>query len=145
MAGFSNVSAAPNAVYSGSCTPNQVTISAQAVDSKGITAVVLFYRLRDNNGIQSEWLNASMNPNGTELYSKTVNVASTANQLGLANEGGTLEYQLVIQEKSGAYVRSQVYADVQVAACGSTLPDLEIRPKSTVDFSILPTKVPIVK
>jgi hypothetical protein len=145
LAGFSNVSAAPNAAYSGNCTPNQVSVSAQAVDNNGITTVVLFYRLRDANGNKTEWLNASMNPQGAEQYSKTVNVASAANQLGVANLNGTMEYQLVIQNKIGAYVRSQVYADVLVASCGATLPDIQIKPKSTADFSIFPTKKPIVK
>jgi hypothetical protein len=139
--GVSNVSASPLSVYSGNCSPNQVTISAKATDANGITAVVLFYRLREDGGTATAWMNASMNPSGADMYTKTVNVSSAASQVGLSNPDGTFEYQIVIQNKKTEMVRSPMFYDVTVVGCGGTLPDIQILPQKTIDVNIFPTKV----
>ncbi len=141
LAGFNSVSASPNAVYSGNCTPNQVTISAQTTQTTGITAVILFYRLRDS-GSTSEWLNSSMNLQAPGQYIKSINVASAASDLGRSNQSGTLDYQLVIQQQNGDLIRSQVYSNVEVAACGFSLPGIQA--KTIIPIPLIRT-VEIVK
>jgi hypothetical protein len=143
VAGISNINATPNSVYYGNCTPNQVTISAQASDSRGIVAVVLFYRLRDGEGNATEWMDIAMNPKGGDLYSRTLDITSIANQARYRSQNGELVYQVVIQNKNQEMTRSQVYSDVEVLACGQMLPGIEINPILPI-LPIIPSNTPII-
>ncbi|MBN2677205.1 MAG: hypothetical protein JXR32_03960 [Anaerolineaceae bacterium] len=145
-AGFSNFSAAPSSVFYGNCTPNQVSVNVQAVDPAGITTVVLFYRLRGENGNATEWLNVAMNPQGADQFNKTVDIKYLARQTGFTQQKGILEIQLVIQNTQTEMTRSQVYADVAVHPCGldvPVLPRITVMPGITV-VPLLPTKTPII-
>lgn len=118
-AGFSGISITPDVVYYGVCSPDEVLVSANATDPAGITAVVLFYRLRDDNGNASDWLNSAMNPQGGSTYAKTVNMNTLAEETGFGESFGTftLEVQLVIQNSLGEMTGSPVYGDVVVEYC----------------------------
>lgn len=118
-AGFSDISITPDRVYYGVCSPDEVRVSAKAVDPTGITAVVLFYRLRDASGTASAWLNTAMDPQGEGQYARTVNMNTLTAQTGLDQTFGTftLEVQLVIQNTLGEITSSPVLANVTVAYC----------------------------
>jgi hypothetical protein len=58
-----------------------------------------------------------MNPLGGDLYQGTIN--PTAALGGVPFEQGTLQYQVVVQQKNGDLtIRTPVLADVAVQACG---------------------------
>lgn len=116
-AGFTNFNIAPGLVYYGYCSPYEVLVSVEAIDPAGITTVVLFYRLRDENGNKTEWLNSAMDPQSGAQYTKTVNVNILAEQTGFTQSTGTLEVQLVIQNNLGQMTSSPVYGDVVVQYC----------------------------
>lgn len=119
VAGFANFNIEPDLVYYGYCSPYEVLVSVEATDPAGITAVVLFYRLKDENGNSSGWLNSAMDPQSGAQYAKTVNVSILANQTGFDQSFGTftLEVQLVIQNSLGQMTSSPVYGDVVVQYC----------------------------
>jgi len=118
-AGFSGISITPDVVYYGVCSPDEVLVSANATDPAGITAVVLFYRLRDENGNVSAWFNSAMDPQGGSTYAETVNMNTLAEGTGFGASFGTftLEVQLVIQNSLGEMTGSPVYGDVVVEYC----------------------------
>ena len=118
-AGFSGISITPDLVYYGVCSPDEVQVTADAIDPAGITAVVLFYRLRDENGNVSAWFNSAMDPQGGAQYAETLNMNTLADGTGFGASFGTftLELQLVIQNNLGETTRSQVYRDVVVEYC----------------------------
>jgi len=118
-AGFTNINITPDLAYYGVCSPDEVQVSVMAVDPDGITAVVLFYRLRDENGTTSAWLNSAMDPEGGGQYAKSVNMNTLAAQTGFDESFGTftLEVQLVIQNSLGETTNSPVYGDVTVEYC----------------------------
>ena len=118
-AGFSSITISPDLVYYGVCSPDEVLVSATAADPAGITAVVLFYRLRDENGNVSGWLNSAMDPQGGANYAETLNMNTLADQTGFGASFGafTLEVQLVIQNSAGEMTSSPVYRDVVVEYC----------------------------
>ena len=112
-----DISAQPGEVSYGICSPTQLAISARAYDPNGITVLVIFYRFRDQSGNATGWLDASMNPQGGDLFSQTISISSAVDALGFAGKGGTLEYQLIIQNKASEMVRGDVRSDVRVNAC----------------------------
>ena len=118
-AGFTDINITPDLVYYGYCSPDEVLVSAKAVDPAGITAVVLFYRLRDANGTASAWLNSAMDPQGGDQYAKTVNMNTLTDQTGLDQTLGTftLEVQMVIQNTLGGMTSSPVLGNVTVEYC----------------------------
>jgi hypothetical protein len=118
-AGFANINISPNLVYYGYCTPYEVIISVEATDPAGITAVVVFYRLKDENGNTTEWFSSAMIPQGGAIYAQTVNVDTLAAETGFEESFGTLtlEVQLVIQNSLGQMTNSPVYGDVIVEYC----------------------------
>ena len=138
--GFSNFTASPSSVHFGSCSPNQVSVSANAIDTSGITTVVLFYRMRDENGQSTDWSNVAMNPGTNNQYSKTISLSSFDSPYA----SGTLDIQLVIQNANGELIRSEVYSQVGISSCLQPLfeldgPDIHIIP-------LFPTNTPpIVK
>ncbi|MBI9049193.1 MAG: hypothetical protein JEZ00_07230 [Anaerolineaceae bacterium] len=136
--GFSNFSASPGAVHYGNCSPNQVSVSAIAVDPAGITTVVLFYRMRDNNGQVTEWSNTNMNPGSNDQYSKTINL----NSFDSPHTSGTLDIQLVIQNKNSDLLRSEVYSQVGITGCFQPLFELESTKPSLIP--LFPTSTPII-
>lgn len=117
--GFTNFNIAPDLVYYGYCSPYEVLVSVEAIDPAWITAVVLFYRLRDENGNKSEWFNSAMDPQSGARYAKTVNMNILAEQTGFGQSFGKfrLEVQVVIQNSLGQTTRSPVYGDVVVEYC----------------------------
>lgn len=117
--GFANLNIEPDLVYYGYCSPFEALVSAEASDPAGITAVVVFYRLKDGNGNTSEWLNSAMDPQGGARYTKSVNMNILASQTGFDQSFGTytLEVQLVIQNSLGQMTRSPVFGDVVVEYC----------------------------
>jgi hypothetical protein len=140
QAGFSNFSASPGSVYYGNCTPNQVRVSAQASDPAGITTVVLFYRMRNANGKSTDWQNAAMNPGSDDQYSKTIDLGNFTSPYN----NGTLDIQLVIQNKNNEMVRSEVYSQVDIAVCWQPLFEFEIEKTSIPIIPLIPTKTPII-
>ena len=118
-AGFNNVSITPGLVYYGVCSPDEVQVTADATDPAGITAVVLFYRLVDENGNVAAWFSSAMDPQGGVKYAKTVDMDSLAEWSGFGASFGTftLELQLVIQNSLGETTRSPVYGEVVVEYC----------------------------
>jgi hypothetical protein len=94
-------------------------VTAAASDPVGITAVVLFYRLRDENGNVSAWFNSAMDPQGGGGYAETVNMNTLAEETGFGESFGTftLEVQLVIQNSLGEMTGSPIYAEVVVEYC----------------------------
>jgi hypothetical protein len=117
--GFANLNIEPDLVYYGYCSPFEALVSAEASDPAGITAVVVFYRLKDENGNTTEWLNSAMDPQGGARYTKSVNMNILASQTGFDQSFGTfkLEVQLVIQNSLGQMTRSPVFGDVVVEYC----------------------------
>ena len=138
FAGFSNFAASPSSVHFGSCTPNQVTVSADVIDTTGITTVVLFYRMRDENGQATDWANVAMNPGTGNQYSKTLNLSSFESSYA----SGTLDIQLVIQNSNGEYIRSEVYSQVGISSCLQPLFELENSGLQIIP--LIPTNTPIV-
>jgi hypothetical protein len=118
-AGFANINISPDLVYYGYCSPYQVVVSVEATDPAGITAVVIFYRLKDENGNTTEWFSSAMDPQGGAYYSETINVNILAAETGFEESFGTftLEVQLVIQNSLGQMTNSSVYGDVVVEYC----------------------------
>lgn len=138
IAGFSGFTASPNAVHFGSCTPNQVTIHAQAYDPSGIATVVLFYRMRDDSGQSTQWINTTMNPEANNGYGKTLNLSSFSSPY----QSGSLDIQLVIQNQNEEMVRSQVYSQVGISACQFPLGEIKITPMSIIPM--FKTNTPII-
>ncbi|MBI9049190.1 MAG: hypothetical protein JEZ00_07215 [Anaerolineaceae bacterium] len=138
VAGFSNFNASPGAVHYGNCTPNQVSVSAHAIDPAGITTVVLFYRMRDENGQFTDWQNTAMNTAGNDQFSKTVNLNSFSSPYA----SGILDIQLVIQNKNGDFERSDVYSQVSITGCLQPLFKLESTRPSLIP--LFPTSTPII-
>lgn len=117
--GFSDVSITPDLVYYGFCSPDEVLVSVKAVDPAGITAVVLFYRLGDENGNKTAWLSSAMDPQSGGQYTKAVDMNTLTEQTGVDEtfETFTLELQMVIQNTLGGMTSSPVYSDVTVQYC----------------------------
>ena len=137
-AGFSNFAVSPSSVHYGSCTPNQVSVSANAVDSVGITTVTLFYRMRDENGNTTDWSNIAMNTGGNNHYSRTIDLAS----FNSSYSNGTLDIQLVIQNTNGELTRSDVYAQVGISSCLTPL--FELEGSNLQIIPLIPTNTPII-
>ena len=116
---FSNVSIGPDLVYYGYCSPYEVQVSVEARDQAGITAVVLYYRLKDENGNKTAWFNKAMNNLGGANYSGTVDVDKLAEETGFEESFGTfrLEIQMVIQNSLEGSTSSPVYGNVVVEYC----------------------------
>jgi hypothetical protein len=132
-----DVSARPGEVSYGICSPTEVTVSARAYDPSGITVLVIFYRFRDQSGNATDWLDAAMNPQGGDLYSRTISISSAVDALGFAGKGGTLEYQLIIQNKASEMIRGEVQKNVRVNACEGYI----LRP---LKMQGTPTPTPII-
>ena len=117
--GFSSFNITPDLVYYGFCSPDEVLVSVKAVDTAGITAVVLFYRLRDENGQTTAWLNSAMDPQSGGQYTKSVNMNTLAEQTGVDEtlKTFTLQVQMVIQNSLGQMTSSTIYSDVTVQYC----------------------------
>jgi hypothetical protein len=117
--GFLNLNISPDLVYYGYCSPYEVDVSVQAIDPAGITAVVLYYRLKDVSGNTTAWFSSTMVPQGDAYYIGTVNVDVLAEETGFEESFGTftLEIQLVIQNNLGQVTSSPIYGEVVVEYC----------------------------
>ena len=103
-------------VYSGAeiCGPLDVTITARAAASAGITAVVLFYRA-DPGGSRS-YKSTVMEPIGDDHYQATVNTGSILK--GAAES--SLQYQVVVQLADGdTSLRTPLMSDIAIQPCGT--------------------------
>jgi len=144
MEDISDVSVQPNVVNIGGCNPNQVTISARAMDEDGIKVVVVFYRFRWPDGTATDWKSESMNPKGEDIFEKTILITSAASSLGFNSKSGTFEYQIVIQDINQNMTRDEVRRDVTVNACpGFNVPLRNIEVPRII-ITLVPTKTPII-
>lgn len=101
-------------VGASSCGPMEVVITAHAKAAKGITTVVLFYRLPG-----TDFLNTSMNPIGNDNYRGTISMAAIFGD-SVPFDQATLEYQVVVQQSDGdTSLRTPLLGDVGVQACGA--------------------------
>jgi hypothetical protein len=103
-------------VYVGasSCGPMETVITAHATASKGITAVLLFYRFGSG-----DFQSISMNPIGNDLYRGTLSMASIFGS-SIPFDQSIPEYQVVVQQSDGdTSLRTPVLADIEARACGS--------------------------
>jgi hypothetical protein len=121
--GFSDKSLDTNIVYTGSCSPNQVTFRVRAMHPDGIRGVTFFFRVQQN-GQSTPWSNGqAMNSVGDGFYQLLLTGNHLENDSGFVQ--ATVFYQFVI-EPTGAqladFVRSQVYSDLTLLACGQEPP-----------------------
>ena len=103
-------------VYVGasSCGPMETVITAHATASKGITAVILFYRFGSG-----DFQSISMNPIGNDLYRGTLSMASIFGS-SIPFDQAIPEYQVIVQQSDGdTSLRTPVLADIEARACGS--------------------------
>jgi hypothetical protein len=100
-------------VGSSSCGPLETSITARAVASKGITAVVLFFRFPS-----TDFQSVSMSPLGNDLYQGTINMASLFGN-SIPFDQSILEYQVVVQQSDGdTSLRTPLFSDIAAQACG---------------------------
>lgn len=103
------------------CAPMQVTILVRATDPAGVTAVVLFYRLRNMaSGETTEFFSGAMAPQGSDLYSLAVNPAEDIiSHVGFPGSGEAwLQYQAVLQNALGeTTTRTPLLSDITVVGC----------------------------
>lgn len=103
-------------VYVGdsSCGPMETVVTAHAVASKGIAAVVLFYNF-NGGGVRS----VGMNPLGNDLYRGTISMTSTFGN-SIPFDSAIIGYQVVVQQSDGdTSLRTPVNPDIEAKACGS--------------------------
>ncbi len=103
-------------VYVGdsSCGPMETVVTAHAVASKGIAAVVLFYNF-NGGGFQS----VGMNPLGNDLYRGTISMPSMFGN-SIPFDSAIIGYQVVVQQSDGdTSLRTPVNPDIEAKACGS--------------------------
>ncbi|MGH2581694.1 MAG: hypothetical protein ACRDFQ_02205 [Anaerolineales bacterium] len=119
--GFSEKTLDTYLVYTGDCSPNEVTFAVRAVHTDGIRTVTFFYHLTAPNGETTPWSNGeAMSPAGGDYYA----LVQTGNHL-YSDSGFTqavVSYQFVIEPVGGSsadFVRSEVFSDLTLAACGA--------------------------
>jgi hypothetical protein len=119
QAGFSNKSLSTDAVYNGSCSPNQVIIGVRAQHPDGIRGVTFFFRVIDPSGDATAWSNGqAMTPEANDFYAIRLTGIHLDNESGFSQ--ATVQYQFVIEPQGGAladFVRSDVYGDLMLLAC----------------------------
>jgi hypothetical protein len=120
QAGFSDKGLDTYLVYTGSCSPNQVTFAVHAVHPDGIRTVTFFHHLTSPDGQTTPWSNGeAMNPAGGDYYA----LVQTGDHLD-ANSGfsqAIVSYQFVIEPVGGSsadFVRSEVFSDLSLVVCG---------------------------
>jgi hypothetical protein len=124
QAGLSERGLDTNIVYTGTCSPNNLNFSIRAVHPDGIRGVTFFFRLRSENGDTTSWSNGdAMTPLGDDYYA----LAMTGNHLESDSgfDQATVLYQFVIEPiggQSSDFVRSEVFSDVTLVACGEAPP-----------------------
>lgn len=123
-AGFSDKNLDTYLVYTGDCSPNQVTFAIHAFHPDGIRTVTFFYHLTSSDGETTPWSNGqAMSLAGGGYYA----LVQTGNHLD-ADSGlsrATVSYQFVIEPVGGTsadFVRSAVFSDLTLAACGGPPP-----------------------
>ncbi len=116
-AGFSNKSISSNVVSRGHCGTSQVTLQIDAQHPAGIKVVVIFFRLEDfQSGKLSPWNDGVAMNISQGHYTRTL----SGDLFGkLADfQQARIHYQFILQPLSGEYVRSEVYSDLSLTACG---------------------------
>lgn len=103
--------------FGGACGPQQIVLSAQAKDPKGIKVLVFFFRLKDPaTGEETPWSEGTaMNAAGTGRYSLTM----LGSSLKSAFPQAIVEYQLVAQLGDGTSDHSPVMTDLSLSRCGA--------------------------
>lgn len=127
-------------VYTGSCAPNRVNFSIRAVHPDGIRGVTFFFRLRNANGDTTPWSSGdAMSPQGNDYYA----LSMTGNHL--ESDSGftwaTVLYQFVIEPiggESNTFIRSQVFSDLTLVACGEAPPPPPPPPPGPTPYPCLP-------
>lgn len=120
QAGFADRSLDTNLVYSGDCSPNQVTFAIRAIHPDGIRTVTFFHHLTSPDGDTTPWSRGeAMIPAGNDYYA----LVQTGNHLDADNgfSQAAVSYQFVIEpigSSSADFVRSEVFSDLTLAACG---------------------------
>lgn len=113
-----------NIVYVGSssCGPMSATVSVRAMAPKGITVVVLFYRIQAE-GSSTEYTSLAMNPAGDDQYQGAINPTSALGGSAPFDQA-TLQYQVVVQQTDGdVSLRTPLRSDIAVLSCGSGAPE----------------------
>jgi hypothetical protein len=109
----------PDQVRYGTCSPNVLTFEVKADPADGVTGMVVFTRLQDQEtGKNSGWdQGTALSPHGNGVFGRELNT----NQLNGAGlyRNALLAYQFVATAAGGGILgRSPVYGDVTVTRCG---------------------------
>ena len=106
------------------CTPSWLTAEIEVTSTKGIQAVVLFYRVADKDfSDHSEWASIAMRPAGGNKYQVKFEPIKNGGLMPWLSSHwstgwqGWLSTQFVIQDTNGGYTRSDVYNKVAIGGC----------------------------
>jgi hypothetical protein len=126
---LSDIDISPEKVsYYPRCPPNEITAQVRAFDPDGISAMALYYRLKDkSNGDVSDWYNADISKIGDDLYQSVFIPVTPTHPLAdflrprLEKQGDAfaalVQIQFVMYDTKENIFRSEVYSSVTLKGC----------------------------